>query len=243
MIDGRPVVGLDEPQIDRMLRGTAKVAERDLAVAVAQQWAVGVTTVSASVALAAAVGIDVFATGGIGGVHRGSDLTGDVSADLGAIARHPVVVVSAGAKAFLDLPRTLEVLETLSVPVLGWRTDAFPAFYVRDSGSVVAQRVESAAEVAAVHRARSALGGGGSLLATPIPVAAELDPDRLDAALQAGLAEVERRGLRGPEVTPVVLAAIGEATEGDSVPANLALAEHNADVAAQVAVALTSGVA
>ncbi|MDG2114654.1 MAG: pseudouridine-5'-phosphate glycosidase [Actinomycetota bacterium] len=239
VIDGRPKVGLTEDGVERVLTATSKVAERDLPVAVAQRWPVGVTTVSASVALAAKVGIEVFATGGIGGVHRGSELTGDVSADLGAIARHPVVVVSAGAKAFLDLPKTLEVLETLSVPVLGWRTERFPAFYVRDSGAPVAHRVDDAEQVAGVHRARVELGGGGLLLAVPIPAAAELDPRRLDEALEAGLAEVEATGLRGPEVTPVVLAAIGSATGGDSVPANLALAEHNARVAVLVARALT----
>lgn len=240
VIEGEAHVGLNEEQITRVLAAQAKVAERDLPVAVAQRWEVGVTTVSASVALAAKVGIDVFATGGIGGVHRGSELSGDVSADLGAIARHPVVTVSAGAKAFLDLPRTLEHLEMLSVPVLGWRTHAFPAFYVRDSGSPVAHRVEAADEVARILRERTALGGGGVLLAVPIPQAAELDPERLDDALAVGLAEVADRGLRGPEVTPVVLAAIGRATDGDSVPANLALAENNARVAAEVAAAVVS---
>lgn len=238
VIDGRPTVGLAPTEVDRVLEGEAKVAERDLPVAIAQRWSVGVTTVSASVALAAAAGIEVFATGGIGGVHRGSELTGDVSADLGAIGRHPVVVASAGAKAFLDLAKTLEVLETLSVPVVGWRTGAFPAFYTRDSGLPVAHRVEDAAAVAALHRSRVELGGGGTLLAVPIPEEAELDPTAIEVALQSGLDEVARRGLRGPEVTPVVLAAIADATAGDSVPANLALAENNAAVAAQVAGAL-----
>ena len=238
VIDGRARIGLEVNEIEQVLEATVKVAERDLGVAVASGTVTGVTTVSAAVTLAAAAGIDVFATGGIGGVHRGSEVTGDVSADLGAIARHRVVVVSAGAKAFLDLGRTLEYLETLSVPVVGWRTDRFPAFYVRDSGFAVPHRVEGAAQVAAIHRARVALGGGGLLLTVPIPAAAELDPDRLEAALAEGLAEVSRRGLRGPEVTPVVLAAIGGATDGDSVPANLALAEENARVAAEVAVAL-----
>ncbi|MFT7649134.1 MAG: pseudouridine-5'-phosphate glycosidase [Candidatus Poriferisodalaceae bacterium] len=240
VLDGQPTIGLDETQIARMLEGTRKVAERDLPVAIAQGWPVGVTTVSASVALAAKVGIEVFATGGIGGVHRGSELTGDVSADLGAIAQHCVVVVSAGAKAFLDLARTLEVLETMSVPVLGWQTDRFPAFYTRDSGLDVAHRVEDAAEVARVLRVRAMLGAGGVLLANPIPVEAELDADAVNAALEEGLAEVERRGLTGPAVTPVVLGRIAEVTDGDSIPANLALAESNAQVAAKVAVALGS---
>ena len=240
VLDGRPTVGLVGSQVERVLAASAKVAERDLAVAVGQRWVVGVTTVSASVALAAAAGIHVFATGGIGGVHRGSELSGDVSADLGAIARHPVVVVSAGAKAFLDLPKTLEVLETLSVPVLGWHTDQFPGFYVRDSGSAVGHRVESASQVASIHQARVSLGGGGLLLAVPIPLGDELDPLRLTAALDEALAAVAERGLAGPEVTPMLLAAIGRATGGDSVPANLALAAHNAQVAAEVAVALAT---
>jgi pseudouridine-5'-phosphate glycosidase len=238
VLDGVPKVGLDKADVARMLEGSAKVAERDLPVAVAQGWPVGVTTVSASVALAAQVGIEVFATGGIGGVHRGSELTGDVSADLGAIAQHRVVVVSAGAKAFLDLARTLELLETLSVPVLGWKTDQFPAFYTRESGLAVGHRVENAAEVARVLRARSMLGAGGVLLANPIPEADELDRDAVEAALEAGLAEVAARGLSGPAVTPVVLGRIAEVTDGDSVPANLALAENNARVAALVAVEL-----
>jgi len=238
VLGGRPVVGLAEAEVERVLAGSAKVAERDLPVAIAQRWEVGVTTVSASVALAAAVGIDVFATGGIGGVHRGSEVSGDVSADLGAIARFPVVTVSAGAKAFLDLPRTLEVLETLSVPVLGFLTDRFPAFYVRDSGQPVPHSVESPAEVAEVHVNRRAVGGGGTLVANPIPESAELDRDRIDAAIGRALDEAKAVGLTGPRVTPAVLAAIADATDGDSVPANLALAENNARVAAEIAVAI-----
>ncbi len=238
VLDGRPTVGVADGDVERVLAASAKVAERDLPVAVSQRWHVGVTTVSASVALAAAVGIDVFATGGIGGVHRGSEISGDVSADLGAIARFPVVTVSAGAKAFLDLPRTLEVLETLSVPVLGFRTDRFPAFYTRDSGQPVAHRVDSPREVAGIHVNRRALGGGGTLVANPIPASAALDAERIDAAISHALADAEASGVSGPGVTPAVLAAIAEATDGQSIPANLALAENNASVAAQIAVAV-----
>jgi pseudouridine-5'-phosphate glycosidase len=156
VVDGRWRIGLTEAEEERVLQGTRKVAERDLAVAAAQQWDVGVTTVSASVALAARAGISVFATGGIGGVHRGVEVSGDISADLDALAHHPVVTVCAGAKSFLDLPRTLEFLETAGVPVLGWRHPDFPAFYVRSSGLPVPHVVDTADEVARVLRARSA---------------------------------------------------------------------------------------
>lgn len=241
VIDGVAVVGVDPGEENRVLGGEAKVAARDLPVAVAQRLDVGVTTVSATVTLAARAGVEVFATGGIGGVHRGAELSHDVSHDLTAMARHPVVTVSAGAKAFLDLAATLEHLETLGVPVVGWRTDRFPAFYTRDSGLGVTARVDDAAEVAAMVRASARLGHpGGILVANPIPDAAALDADRIDAALRAGLDEVERRGLRGPAVTPVVLAAIAQATGGDSIPANLSLAEHNAAVAVEIATALAA---
>ncbi len=243
VIDGVAVVGVGRDEEDRVLTGEAKVAARDLPAALAQRLDVGVTTVSATVTLAARAGVEVFATGGIGGVHRGSELSHDVSHDLTAMARHPVVTVSAGAKAFLDLAATLEHLETSGVPVVGWRTDRFPAFYTRDSGLGVTTRVDDAVEVAVMVRAAAGLGHpGGILVANPIPEAAELDAERVDAALQAGLDEVDRRGLRGPEVTPVVLAAIARATDGDSIPANLALAEHNAAVAVEIAAAL-AGVA
>lgn len=240
VLDGIARVGVAEDEIERVLLGSVKVAARDLGHAVAGGLDVGVTTVSATVTLAAAAGVSVFATGGIGGVHRGADLTHDVSHDLLALARHRVVTVSAGAKAFLDLSATLEQLETLGVPVVGWQTDRFPAFYVRDSGLPVTRSVSSGAEVASMLRAGLALGHpGGILVANPIPAGDELDPARIDAALDAALAEVAARGLRGPEVTPIVLAAIAEATDGDSVPANLALARNNARVAAEIAVALT----
>jgi pseudouridine-5'-phosphate glycosidase len=204
---------------------------------VAQQWEVGATTVSASVAIAAAAGIGVFATGGIGGFHRGAGTTGDVSADLDALAHHRVVTVSAGAKAFLDLPRTLEYLETVGVPVLGWRHDWFPAFYTRSSGVPVPHRVESAAEVARVFLARSR-PGTGILVAVPIPETDALDEAELEAVVASALVDAEAAGIAGAGVTPFVLERIGRATEGRSVPANLALAEHNAAVAVEIAVAL-----
>jgi pseudouridine-5'-phosphate glycosidase len=239
VLDGEVCVGVDATLRHRVLGPARKVAERDLAVAVAQRWEFGATTVSASVAIAAAAGISVFATGGIGGVHRGADLTGDVSADLDALAHHPVIVVSAGAKAFLDLPRTLEYLETVGVPVLGWRHDWFPAFYVRSSGLPVAHRVDDADEVARVFEARSR-PASGVLLAAPIPVDDELDADVLDSVVRRALDEADRAGMSGAAITPFLLARIAEATAGASVPANLALAEHNAAIAAEVAVALST---
>lgn len=237
VLDGVARVGLDDPEHDRILGAARKVAERDLAVALAQRWEFGATTVSASVALAAHAGVTVFATGGIGGVHRGAELTGDISADLDAIAHHPVVTVSAGAKAFLDLPRTLEYLETVGVPVLGWRHDDFPAFYTRSSGVRVPHRVEDAAEVAAIFTNRSR-ASSGVLVAAPIPEADALDAEHLDAVLAQALDDCERAGVVGAAVTPFVLGRIAEATAGRSIPANLALAENNARIAAEVATAI-----
>jgi len=242
VIDGAGVVGVAPDELDRVMGGSKKVAARDLPHAVASGLGVGVTTVSATVTLAAAAGVSVFATGGIGGVHRGSELSLDISHDLVALSRHPVVTVSAGAKAFLDLPGTLEYLETLGVPVVGWNTDRFPAFYTRDSGVAVPATVTSGPEVAAMLRAGEHLRHpGGILVANPIPESDALDSERIDLALETALAEVDAKGLRGPAITPLVLGAIAAATDGDSIPANLALAENNAAVAAEIAVAIAAG--
>ncbi len=237
VLDGVARVGLDPGDHDRILGRARKLAERDLGVAIAQGWDVGATTVSASLALSAAVGVSVFATGGIGGVHRGAEVSGDVSADLDAMAHHPVITVCAGAKAFLDLARTLEYLETVGVPVLGWRHDDFPAFYTRSSGLPVPHRVDTAREVADVlaNRTRER---AGVLVGVPIPVEAELDPVELDGVLRDALAECGAAGISGAAITPFVLGRIGAATDGRSVPANLALAENNARVAAEIAVAV-----
>jgi pseudouridylate synthase len=237
VLDGRPRVGLAASEHERILGPGRKAAERDLAVAITQAWDFGATTVSASLALAAAAGVAVFATGGIGGVHRGAAQTGDVSSDLDAIAHHPIVTVCAGAKAFLDLPRTLEYLETAGVPVLGWRHAFFPAFYTRSSGLAIPHRVESAEEVAGVLANRSRTDTG-VLLTVPIPESDELDAAELDAVVEQALADAG--AATGPAVTPFVLARIAEVTAGRSVPANLALAEHNAAVAAEVAVAVSA---
>ena len=238
ILDGQARVGLEPGEEERVLTGTHKVAERDIAVALAHGLPVGVTTVSASVALAHAAGIQVFATGGIGGVHRGAEVTGDISADLDALANHPVITVCAGAKAFLDLARTLEYLETAGVPVLGWRHEWFPAFYLRSSGLPVPHRAESAQFVADVLRFR-VRDRTGVLLTVPIPPADELDAAALNAALDAALAACAAEGVTGAAVTPFVLARIEQQTAGASVPANLALAENNARVAAAVAAALS----
>jgi pseudouridine-5'-phosphate glycosidase len=241
VIDGVAKVGLEPDEHERILAGTRKVAERDLAVAIGQRWANGMTTVSASVALCHAAGVRVFATGGIGGVHRGAELTGDISADLDAIAHHPVITVSAGAKAFLDLPRTLEYLETVGVPVVGWRTDDFPAFYTRSSGLKVPHRADDADEVARIFVARSR-PDTGILLANPIPPGAEIPADELDDVLARAEFDAAAAGIKGNAVTPFILGRIAQATAGRSIPANLALAESNALVAALVATSLAAGV-
>jgi pseudouridine-5'-phosphate glycosidase len=239
VLDGVARAGVEPDEHARILGPARKAAERDVPIAVAQRWDVGATTVSASLAIAATAGIAVFATGGIGGVHRGAGVTGDVSADLDALAHHRVVAVSAGAKAFLDLPRTLEYLETVGVPVLGWQHDWFPAFYTRSSGLRVPHRVDSADEVARVVAALTR-PSSGVLVVAPIPLDAELDPDHLDDVLATALHECDAAGVTGGAITPFVLERIAGATGGRSIPANLALAENNAAVATEIAVALAS---
>jgi pseudouridine-5'-phosphate glycosidase len=241
VIDGELWAGIEPHHEALVLAADEKLAERDLPVAIAAK-RTGVTTVSATVTIAGLAGIRVFATGGIGGVHRGAELNFDVSSDLGAMSRHPVIVVSAGAKAFLDLPKTLEVLETLSVPVIGYQTSHFPAFWSRSSGLALSHRVESATEIAAIAQANTALGWrGGMLVANPIPLEAEIPAAEIADAIATGLAEAERAGATGPSATPKILAAIAAATDSRSIPANLALAESNARLAGEIAVALLQG--
>ncbi len=234
VIDGVPRIGLAEHEHDRILGPAQKAAERELPVAVAEKWPVGATTVSASLFLAAAVGIRVFATGGIGGVHRGDGL--DVSADIGALGAHDVVTVCAGAKNFLDIARTVELLETQGVPVLGLNTDTFPAFYARSSGVPVPRTIETPKQAAEVAAAQFGLGRAGGILVTvPIPEADAIAEETIDAAIETSLAEAEAEGVVGAATTPYVLAAIAAATGGATVPANLALAENNARVAIEIA--------
>jgi pseudouridine-5'-phosphate glycosidase len=242
VLDGVARVGLDEAEFEGVLSATRKAGERDLPVAVAQRWPAAGTTVSASVALAAAAGISVFATGAIGGVHRDWSRTGDESADLPALARHPVVTVCAGAKSFLDLAQTLERLETLGVPVLGLGTDEFPAFYSRRSGLPVPHRVESAAEAAEVVAAARALGyRGGLLVAAPVPEADEVPFEEVEPIVVSALAEAAAAGVAGGVVTPFVLERVAAGTGGRSVRANVALVEDNARWAAALACALATG--
>ncbi|GGM54854.1 pseudouridine-5'-phosphate glycosidase [Longimycelium tulufanense] len=243
VLDGVARVGLAGAELDRVCdpaAGLVKLSRRDLGPAMATG-ASGATTVAGSVALAHAAGIGVFATGGLGGVHR--DTVWDVSADLGVLADTPVLVVCSGAKSVLDLPATLEQLETRSVPVFGYRTDRFPAFYLRDSGLEVPWRAEGPEEVAAAvlaHR-RVASNGSGVLLANPVPVEHEMDRQLHDRLLVEGEELVRRRGVRGKDVTPALLAYFHERSGGASLAANTALVLGNAQLAAEVAVELARG--
>ena len=239
VIDGVARVGLNESEHERILGPAKKAGERELALAISQRWSVGATTVSASLFLAAQAGVGVFATGGIGGVHRDVQVHGDISADLGALADHPVVTVCAGAKSFLDLPRTLEYLETLGVPVVGLACDEFPAFTVHSSGLPIPARVDTVQQLASYTQAHRALGRKGGILAcVPVPLADSLDKNMIDDIIEQALAATAKAGIVGPAVTPHVLGAIAAATSGTSVVANLSLAENNAHVAAELAVLL-----
>ena len=238
IIDGQPIVGLSDAELTVLATAqhVRKCGRRDIPIAVARGEH-GATTVAGTLALMGLAGIRVLATGGIGGVHRGADQTFDISADLVELARSQAIVVCAGAKALLDLPRTVEVLETAGVPILGWRTDELPAFYSSASGLPVTVRVEAASEVAGIARAAWELGIGGGVL-VGVPPHQTLANDRVEQAIAGALDDAARSGLRGPEVTPFLLRAIGEATGGESVAANLALLENNARVGAEIAVAL-----
>jgi pseudouridine-5'-phosphate glycosidase len=240
LIDGAAHVGLDDAALERLAADpdTVKVSVRDLAV-VAARGGVGATTVAATAHLAAQAGIRVFATGGLGGVHRDAARSWDESADLTVLSRTRILVVCAGVKSILDVPATLERLETLSIGVLGFRTDRFPGFYLRDSGSPVPWRVDSAREVAAVLRAqdRLATAGYGLVLTNPIAVGDELDRGVHDEVLRSGLAAAEQAGVRGKEVTPFLLDWFHRQTGGASLRANIALVLGNARLAAEVAAA------
>ena len=237
--DGRVRVGLDDALLERFARDrdAAKVSRRNLGALLASHQ-LGATTVAATMLCAALAGIRVFATGGIGGVHRGAERTFDVSADLTELARTPVCVVCAGAKSILDLPLTLEYLETQGVPVVGLGTDDFPAFYTPDSGLRVPTRVEDAAQAAAVARAHWSVGGAGLVVANPIPAADALSAAYVDPIVEAAIADAAARGVTGSAWTPFVLDRIRERTGGRSVAANLALVRHNAEVATAIAAAL-----
>ncbi len=238
VLDGQIRAGLEEHEYDRILGEAKKVAERDIAVAVGQRWSVGATTVSASLAIAEVAGISVFATGGIGGVHRGSEATGDVSADLGAIARSRAVTVSAGIKSFLDLAKSLEMLETLGATVVGWQTNSLPLFTARSSSFAVPHRVDDLETLAGIARTRL-LFGRGMLVANPVPEADALDQGVHDEALAQALVDAEESGIEGAAVTPFVLGRIVDASGGASVAANVALVANNSRLAGLLATALT----
>jgi pseudouridine-5'-phosphate glycosidase len=241
VLDGEVHVGLSSEQLRRLAEPAVgecpriwKLGGRDLAVSIAQR-ATGATTVSATCEIASLVGLRVFATGGIGGVHRGAEQ--DISEDLQALARCPVAVVCAGAKSILDLPRTLELLETLGVPVLGVGTREFPAFYSRASGLFVDHAVQDAQGAAAVLQARlDGLGRGGLLFALPPPHETALPKDEVERGVLVALDQAEREGIHGKAVTPFLLRRLSELTGGRTLNANLALLVHNARFAAQVAV-------
>ncbi|WP_435205965.1 pseudouridine-5'-phosphate glycosidase [Micromonospora sp. bgisy143] len=240
MIRGELVVGLDDAQLTRLatVDGVTKLSVRDLAVAAATG-ADGATTVAATSAVAAAAGIGVFATGGLGGVHREAEHTFDESADLVTLAQTPITVVCAGVKSILDVGATLERLETLGVAVLGYRTRRFPGFYLTDAGFDLDWSVDSPEQVAAVLAARDehAVHTGALLVANPLPVDEQLDPELHDRTLAEGLALLERDGVTGKAVTPYLLAHFHSATEGASLAVNIRIILRNADLAARIAVA------
>lgn len=240
VLDGRLRVGLTRTELERLAGapGVAKLNLSNLASHLASG-APGSTTVAATVVAAHGAGIQALATGGIGGVHREAARTGDVSADLTALARFPVAVVCSGAKAVLDLPRTLEALETLGVPVYGLGTDRFPAFYRRDSGLPVDQGFETARELAIAVRAHFDLGlGSGVVVANPVPAEDEMPKALYESSLETALADARRRAVRGRDLTPFLLERLRELTEGKSVFSNRALLRANAAAAAALAVAL-----
>ena len=241
IIGGRLKAGLTPEEIEYLgKKGTAvtKASRRDLPVLVARGQD-GATTVTTTMIIAAMAGIKVFATGGIGGVHRGAETTMDISADLEELARTPVMVICAGAKSILDLGLTLEYLETKGVPVIGYGTEELPAFYTRKSGFKVDYRVDSPEELAAIFKAKLEMGlGGGMLVTNPIPEAYSMDPTRINKAIDEAVDEAQQRGIHGKETTPFLLAKIKDITGGDSLASNIQLVLNNARLAAKTAASL-----
>jgi pseudouridine-5'-phosphate glycosidase len=237
VIEGRLHVGLDAAGLQALAeaRRVAKLSRADLAVCLARG-GTGATTVAATMIAAAHAGISVFATGGIGGVHRGAEQSFDISADLAELSQTPVTVVAAGAKAILDLPKTLEVLETYGVPVIAYGQDDFPAFWSRSSGLAAPLRMDTPAEIAAAHAMRGALGlPGGQLVANPIPARDEIARDRLAPLIARAQADAEAAGITGKAVTPYLLQRLYELTDGASLEANIALVLNNARLGAAIA--------
>ncbi|RAP43274.1 pseudouridine-5-phosphate glycosidase [Rhodovulum viride] len=238
VVGGRIHAGLAPDALEALARaeGVAKLSRADLAAALARG-VTGSTTVAATMICARLAGIAVFATGGIGGVHRGAETSFDISADLQELAQTPVTVVSAGAKAILDLPKTLEVLETLGVPVIAYQSDAFPAFWSRSSGLAAPLRMDSAAEIAAAHRMRGLLGlPGGQLVGNPIPEEDEIPRAEIEPMIARAMADTA--GASGKDVTPALLARLYELSGGRTLEANIALVRANARLAAEIALRL-----
>lgn len=238
VLNGQMHVGLSVAEISSLAErgGVLKLSRADLAAALVQSSS-GSTTVAATMIVAHLAGIEIFATGGIGGVHRGAETSFDVSADLQEFANTPVTVVAAGAKAILDLPKTLEMLETLGVPVIGYRTDAFPAFWSRSSGLVVPIRMDRPDEIAMAHIMRRKLGlAGGQLVANPVPHDAEIDRAEITDKIEQSLRDAANQGIVGKSVTPFLLERILRLTDGRSLATNIALIRNNAQLATEIAV-------
>lgn len=239
ILNGVPRIGLDDAELDLLGSddNVRKVSIRDLPFVVATK-AHGATTVASTMRLAALAGIKVFVTGGLGGVHRGGESSMDISADLTELSLTDVAVVSAGVKSLLDIGRTLEVLETLGVPVISVGEDDFPSFYSRTSGFRSPLRLDDAATIAATMKAKWDLGlAGGLVIANPIPEADEIPADQIGALIEQAVAEAEQRGITGSAITPFLLGRIVELSDGDSLRANIALVKHNARLGAQIAAA------
>lgn len=243
VVDGRLKIGLSDPEREALAktRGAMKLSRADLGFAVAEK-RTGGTTVAATMIAAAVAGIRVFATGGIGGVHKGAEKSFDISADLDELARTPVIVVSAGAKAILDIEKTLEVLETRGVPVVAYGCDVIPAFWSRTSPHKAPLRLDDAAAIAGFFNTRAALGlGGGMLVANPVPASDEIPPETMAVHIAAAQRAAEAEGISGKAVTPFLLSKILDLTQGASLKTNIALVENNARLAAKIAAALATG--
>jgi pseudouridine-5'-phosphate glycosidase len=240
ILNGHARIGLSAHEIATLAKdkSAGKASRRDIPVMLTKGASAG-TTVAATMFLAAKAEIRVFATGGIGGVHRGAETTFDVSADLTELGSTPIAVVAAGAKSILDIPKTLEVLETLGVPVLGYGSDDFPAFFARTSGSKLEHRFDRVEDIARVIASHHALGlQSGILIANPIPDAHALPPQPMEQRIEAVVAEAQAGGITGKEVTPYLLGRLAEMCQGSSIAANIALIKNNAEVAGRIAVAL-----
>ncbi|WP_417670934.1 pseudouridine-5'-phosphate glycosidase [Roseibium sp.] len=239
VLDGKIRIGLDDNDLDRLAKAenVMKCSRADLAFAVSSGQP-GSTTVAATMMAAHAAGIKVFATGGIGGVHKGAEESFDVSADLDELGRTPVLVVCAGAKALLDIPKTLEVLETRGVPVIAYGTDELPAFWSRQSGIKAPYRLDDTAEIAKLMSTRAAFGDhGGILIANPVPAESEIPQEEMAGYIDTSIANATAKGIKGKEVTPFVLGDILKLTDGRSLVTNISLVRNNARLAARIAVA------